>query len=220
MDKGQRRLLSGLEHHQEVVLVAIAALLFHQAAEENSLLSDAGNWAAIVAASILVLGLVFGWFRQVSHSLHVAHEPVALGADDEGVYVVLGLDLLNTAEIPLNYEVTKFMAAIGDHEPQDLVSDRERFYVAPQQRTDWHGARQSLEDYALALGPVRVARYEVEYGRKSRVLWRWRRVIRGSYGVDLPLAAERMTLLADQLDGPPTDTRVPWTSKTILGWRL
>jgi hypothetical protein len=203
-----------------VALVALAALIFHQAAGDDSFLSDAGNWSAIVAAAILVLGLVFGWFRRVSHGLHVASEPVAVGADEElGVFVALGLDLLNTTNIPLSYEVTRFTTQIGEGPATSVLASEGRSYLAPQQRADWHGERQELDPNLD--GPIRIeVRYEVEYGRKSRALWWWRRVLRGSYAIDLPLAAKRMTLLAEQLDGPPTDTRVPLTRLRIFGWRL
>lgn len=200
---------------------AFVALIFHFATRDSSLLSDAGNWAAILAAAILVCGLVFGWFRQVSHALHIAEEKVSVGADDEGVYLVPGVYLLNTAPIPLRYEVVKFEAKLGDEEPVNVADADETDYIAPHQRMDWNGKRLRPDAWDL-VGGIRIeARYEVQYGRKGRFFWWWRRAIRGGYAVDMPrVSGEPMSLLAEPLNGPSTDTRVPWTSKTFLGWRL
>ncbi len=203
-------------------MVAIVVILFHLAALGSSLLSDAGNWAAILAATILVLGLIVGWFRQVSHSLHVVGETVGLHVPpgrDRGIDVILGTELLNTSSIPLNYQVVSFTATLGSREAVSLTTqDDQRAYVAPHQRLDWHGEAQVVEAEDF---PFTVAvRYEVEYGRKSRWLWWWRRVVRGSYRADVPRITEAVTLLAEPLDGPPTDSRVPLTSLSVFGWRL
>jgi len=183
----------------------------------SSLLSDAGSVAAIIAATILVLGVVFGWFRQVSHALHVADETVKLGADDLGVYVCLGVDLVNTASIALGYEVVRFDATVGDHESVDYA-DRERAHMAPQERADWNAKKLYVEPDEFPL--FAQARYEVQYGRKSPRLWWWRRAIRGGFEVEVPPVTSRSVVLAEPIDGPRTDTRVPLTSWSLLGWRI
>jgi hypothetical protein len=189
-------------------------------AARSSWLNNAGDIAAIIAAAILVLGLVFGWFRQVSHSLHVAGNKLWLGTDeDDRSYAIPGLDLINTAPIALSYEVAQFDTRIANHEVRDMA-DHERSYVAPQERTGWNGDREFV---TADLFPIVVeVRYEIQYARKSRRLWWWRRSIKGSFEarVAAPESGRSMTVLAENLDGPPTDSRVPWTSKTIFGWRL
>lgn len=196
--------------------MALAAILFQQAADD-SLLSDAGNIAAIVAAALLVLGLVCGWFRQVAHSLHVTSERVALGVDGEGdLQVSLGLGFLNTAPIALSFEIVAFRVSIDDEEVD--LADGQRGYAAPEQRLDWYGKAQTVHyfDFPLSIE----ARYEIQYARKSSHLWWWRRALRGSFRAELPAMSREGMVLSEPLDGPPTDSRVPWTSKTLLGWRL
>lgn len=184
---------------------------------QSSLLTDAGSVAAIIAAAILVLGVVFGWFLRVSHALHVAAETVKLGADELGIYVYVGVDLVNTASIALGYEVVRFDATVGDRDSMDYA-DRERTHIAPQERADWNAKRLDVvpEEFPLLVQ----ARYEVQYGRKSPRLWWWRRAIRGGFQVEVPPGGGQMVLLAEPLNGPRTDTRVPWTSRSFLGWRI
>jgi hypothetical protein len=187
------------------------------AAHTSSWLSDAGSVAAIIAAFILVLGLVYGWFRQVSHALHVVDESVSLGADDRGIYMAPGVDLLNTSSIALRYEVVRFEATVGSRDTVDHA-DGERAHIAPQERADWHADRLYVEGYEFPL-LVRV-RYEIQYGRKSRRAWWWRRAIRSGFEADIPSVTRDTVVLSRSMVGPRTDTRVPWTSWSILGWRL
>lgn len=189
--------------------------------QSSSWLTDAGSVAAIIAAVILILGLVFNWFRHVSHALHVAGEPVKLGADDGEVYMYLGVDLLNTASIALGYEVVRFDATVGGPDSAGHAvahAGGERTHIAPQERADWNAERVYVEPYEFPL--LVQARYEVQYGRKSRLLWWWRRAIRGGFQVEIPAVMSNTVVLAEPLDGPRTDTRVPWTSWSVLGWRL
>jgi hypothetical protein len=204
-------------------LVCAAVIAFQQAAQHSSALSDAGNWAAITAAVFLVVGSLLGWFYRVSHSLYVVGETVGLhvGGPNAGeLEIVPGIELFNSAGIALGYEIVSFRVSIGTHPDRDFTKAEGREYVAPQQKRDWHGDRESVpfSEFPLQL----VARYEVQYGRKSRLFWWWRRSIRGNYRAELPFPAggEPMTLLSEQIEGPPTDTRVPLTSLGIGGWRL
>lgn len=192
------------------------------AEESSSWLTDAGSVAAIVAMAILILGIVVGWFSRVSHALHIAGESVSLGADDDrGIYVLLGADLLNTGSIALGYEVMRFDVSAGGPDSAGhsaTRSDGERAHIAPQERANCNAERMYVEAYEFPL--LVQARYEIHYGRKNPRLWWWRRAIRGGFQAEIPAVAKPTIVLAEPLDGPRTDTRVPWTSWSLLGWRL
>ena len=117
---------------------------------QSSWLSDAGSVAAIIAAAILILGVVLGWFRQVSHALHVASESVKLGADDGVVHMYLGVDFLNTASIALGYEVVCFEATVGERDSLDWA-ERERAHISPQERADWNARKLYVELHEFPL---------------------------------------------------------------------
>lgn len=198
-------------------MLALLVVAVHQLTSMSSVLSDAGNWAAIVAAAILVAGLIFGWFTKVGHALHVVGENVGLHVRETAsgdIEIILGLDLLNTAPVALSYEIVDFKATLGEHPEAEIKKDATRAYIAPQQRIDWHGEPQPV--WAISLPLTITARYEVQYGRKSRRWWWWRRSLRGGFKAELPLSPNPMTLLAEPLDGPVTDERVPLTSWGIF----
>jgi hypothetical protein len=204
-------------------LVCVAVIVFQQAAQHSSALSDAGNWAAIIAAGILVVGSVFGWFHRISHALHVVGEKVAINVDESVATHILevgpALDLFNSSGIPLSFEVTSLKFSVGEHEERDGTEGGSPTYIAPQQKYEWNvDAPESLhfDEFPVEV----VARYEIQYGRKSRIWQWWRRALRGSFKVKLPLSAEPMTLLSQHVEGPATDTRVPLTKVSIFGWRL
>jgi hypothetical protein len=196
---------------------ALMIVAIHQFTSHSSALSDAGNWAAIVAAGVLVAGLVFGWFVKVSHSVHVVGERIKLGAKDEGdLSCHIGLDLLNSSSIPLRFEVTKCIGAISGV-GFDLGDRGTRLLIAPLQKTDW---ATSAIPIAVEAFPLRVeVRYELEYGRKYPRLWWWRRRISGSYAAEIPMSATPMTVMTQWLDGPASDERVPLKLSRLFIWQ-
>lgn len=204
-------------------MLCAAVIAFQQAAQHSSALSDAGNWAAITAAVILVLGGIFGWFHRISHALHVVGEKVTVNVDDsvaaEIVEVGPALDLFNSSGVPLSFEVASLKFSVGKHEERDGTKGETPTYIAPQQQYNWNV--DEPEPLTFDEFPVEVvARYEIQYGRKSRMWKWWRRSLRGSFKVKLPLSAEPMTLVSQRVEGPASDTRVPLTNLSIFGWRL
>lgn len=200
-----------------------AVIAFQQTAQHSSALSDAGNWAAITAAVILVLGGIFGWFHRISHALHIVGEKVTVNADEtvaaQIVEVGPAFDLFNSSGIPLSFEVTTLRFSVGTHEERDGTEGETPSYIAPLQKYDWNV--EVPEPLTFDEFPVEVvARYEIQYGRKSRMWKWWRRSLRGSFKVKLPLSAETMTLVSQRVEGPATDTRLPLTKLSIFGWRL
>lgn len=179
---------------------------------EASDLSDAGNWSAIVAAAILVTGIVAAWFQRLSHALHVVTESIALQAlddDDEpgDIGIIVGLDLWNTSSIPLAYEVTSFEVEVGDRSAEDLdrLGER-RESLAPQQRSEWTAEPVRVTSFDF---PATVtARYELEYARKPRRLWGLRRRINGSFRGEIPFlhTVGPIAILVHSVDGPTTDS--------------
>jgi hypothetical protein len=92
--------------------------------------------------------------------------------------------------------------------------------VGPRRRKSPHFAtrKRYVEPYEFPL--LVQARYEVRTEGRVDASGGGRRAIRGGFQAEIPPVTSSTTVLAELMDGPRTDIRVPLTSWSFFGWRL
>jgi hypothetical protein len=207
-----------------VAAFVLMASVGHMVAQGSSALSDAGSVAAIIAAAVAVLILVWQLGRwawglyqasYISHGLHIAATSVEVNPDQANNQIGfrIGFALMNTSGRPLSYYPEEFTVRFLDHEAR-LTDPVAREDIAPLQTKPWMRDEQwaPLDQMPTTF---RVA-YQINcgaYGHKVR-----RRLV-GAFDGTVGVPAQPGMMYGIGVDvRPARDERIP-SSSLAARWR-